>query len=154
MVVNGLNSRALDSTVTRWGVTLFKELSYQTKMLKCANRPLCLVSIFSGIFSFLSVFQPPFLNSTLQYRALFWHFWQPNQYLRPPIFLEEGQFFLSIAKLQKHPLIPYRFPSPLCFSLFSLGQSLFKSSFKSPMLEHYPAQDAQSLLSCHLKESI
>lgn len=61
----------------------------------------------------------------------------PNQYLHPPIFHEEGLFFLSIAKLQKYPLI--HFPFSFVFFVFSSVQfPPFKCSFKSPMLEHYP----------------
>lgn len=73
----------------------------------------------------------------------------PNQFLCPPIFLLEGQFFLSIAQSQKDPLTLHYFPISFLYVLFSSVQFLFKCSFKSPMLDclyisliqHYPPKD-------------
>lgn len=48
----------------------------------------------------------------------------PNQYLHPPIFHEEGLFFLSIAKLQKYPLIHFPFSFCILCVLFSPIPSL------------------------------
>lgn len=92
-------------------------------MLKCGNVPSCLVCIlFAVFFSLFTIFNPFSMHSQITpsqciaLSSVISDSLLPNQYLRPPIFHEEGLFFLSIAKLQKYPLIHFPFSFCILFS--------------------------------------
>lgn len=157
LVVNELNSQC-KHRIPKWHVegSLYSKCRDKTltqtyphpielKCLKCGNVPSCLVCIlFAAFFSLFTIFNPFSMHSQIT----------PSQYIALSLLSFLTAFCLtntctlqfsmkrdySFSALLSYKNTPwFTSPFPFVFFVFSSVQfPLFKCSFKSPMLEHYP----------------